>query len=152
MRQTHLFLVVVELMVQIHSAAGDGLYEECKTLGGCETGSAKITSGHDLPSKFVIHAVGPDYDNYDDRPDEAERLLAGCYSTSLQLAEDNGVSTIAFPAISTGIFNYPKEEASRIVHKVVDEFKTHAKSVKEIRFVLWSDEDLEIYQREFSSK
>jgi O-acetyl-ADP-ribose deacetylase (regulator of RNase III) len=98
----------------------------------------------------VIHAVGPAYDEW--TPEEAEKLLAGCYKKSLEIAEENQLRSIAFPAISTGIFGYPKESAVRVVHRVVDEFKRTAKSVREIRFVLFSSEDLKIYKKEFPSK
>ena len=131
----------------IHMAAGRRLYEECKTLGGCNTGSAKMTDAYNLPSKKVIHAVGPDCDIY--TPDEAEKLLRSCYETSLKIAEDNGLTSIAFPAISTGIYGYPIEDAVKVVHKVVDEFKPKAKSVREIRFVQFSDKDNDVYKKEF---
>lgn len=133
----------------IHRAAGDELFEECKTLNGCETGDAKATKGYDMPCKFIIHAVGPDYDNFDGREDEAEELLARCYQRSLEIAEELEAASIAFPAISTGIFNFPKKRAAQIVHEVVEKFKPQAQFVKEIRFVLFSDDDLEIYEEEF---
>ena len=95
----------------IHRAAGPALLEECKTLGGCETGQAKITKGYDLPANLVIHAVGPVWsDGHQGEP----RLLASCYRTSLALACEHGLRSIAFPAISCGIYRFPFGLASRI--------------------------------------
>lgn len=103
----------------IHRAAGPELYDECETLDGCETGSAKITDGYSLPSKKVIHAVGPIY--WKEGPRAAE-LLSGCYRTSLQLAVDNGCKSIAFAALSTGIYGYPSGEASLVALETVRKF------------------------------
>ncbi len=94
----------------IHRAAGPELLRECRTLGGCRTGEAKITKGYRLPAKFVIHTVGPVYSG---APDDAP-LLADCYRNSLNLARENGVHTIAFPAISTGVYGYPLREATKV--------------------------------------
>lgn len=132
----------------INRAAGPELAKESATLGGCETGSAKLAHGYLLPAKYVIQAVGPIFD--EDNPEESARLLKGCYETSLQIAEDNHLASIAFPAISTGIFGYDIEDAVKVVHKVVDEFIPKAKFVKEIRFVQFSDHDNDVYKREFS--
>lgn len=125
------------------------MVRECETLNGCETGDAKITKGYRLPAKHVIHTVGPVYDDYE--PDEAARLLASCYQKSLEVAEKNNLKSIAFPAISTGIFGYPIEDAARVLHNVVDQFKEMAVSVNEIRFVMFSNRDLEVYKKEFAS-
>ena len=95
----------------IHRRAGKELLAECRTLGGCETGSAKITKGYKLPAKYVIHAVGP---RYGGGGSLVRTQLASCYRTSLELAEKNVIETIAFPGISTGIFGYPQREASDI--------------------------------------
>ncbi|CAO2653803.1 Nn.00g032140.m01.CDS01 [Neocucurbitaria sp. VM-36] len=103
----------------IHRAAGPELVEECETLDGCETGSAKITNGYELPSKKVIHAVGPIYWKEGLRSAE---LLSGCYRTSLQLAVDNGCKSIAFSALSTGVYGYPSGEASVVALETVRKF------------------------------
>lgn len=104
----------------IHRAAGLELLEECRTLGGCATGSAKITDAYELPCKKVIHAVGPVYDS--DSVEESEEDLAGCYTTSLKLAVENGCKTIAFSALSTGVYGYPSREAAPVAIKAVKEF------------------------------
>jgi O-acetyl-ADP-ribose deacetylase (regulator of RNase III) len=104
----------------IHRAAGPELLDECGTLGGCETGSAKITDGYEMSADKIIHAVGPIY--WTKSKDDAARLLAGCYRTSLQLAVDNGCKSIAFSAISTGVYGYPSGEASLIALDTVRKF------------------------------
>jgi O-acetyl-ADP-ribose deacetylase len=103
----------------IHRAAGPQLYEECRTLNGCRTGSAKVTHGYNLPAQWIIHAVGPVWHGGDNNEDT---LLAGCYDTSLAIALERGIRTIAFPAISTGIYGFPIDRASRIA---VAEIKSH---------------------------
>lgn len=104
----------------IHRAAGPGLLRECRTLGGCETGSAKITGAYKLPCRKVIHAVGPVYDDL--RPDVSERLLRGCYTTSLRLAVEAGCRSVAFSCISTGVYGYPSVEAAPVAIRAVREF------------------------------
>jgi O-acetyl-ADP-ribose deacetylase (regulator of RNase III) len=103
----------------IHRAAGRELLEECRTLNGCKTGEAKITKGYQLPAKHVIHNVGPVWHGgYSGEPE----LLASCYRNSLRLALENGLKSVAFPAISTGVYGYPKEQAAEIAVGVIKEF------------------------------
>lgn len=128
----------------IHRAAGSELLEECKTLGGCETGEAKITKGYDLPAKHVIHTVGPVWHGGDEN--EAE-LLASCYMNSLQLAEQQGLRSIAFPCISTGVYGYPKQQAAAIAVNVCKMFASNAESLKEIIFSCYDDESIAIYRQ-----
>jgi O-acetyl-ADP-ribose deacetylase len=121
----------------IHRAAGPDLKEECKTLGGCETGSAKITKGYRLPAKHVIHAVGPVWGG--DKADK-DRLLASCYSTALRLAAEHGLSSIAFPAISTGVYAFPPDRAARIaVGAVVSELSADARGIALVVFCCFSE-------------
>ena len=128
----------------IHRAAGPGLLAECVTLGGCNTGEAKITGGYDLPSKHVIHTVGPVWDG--GRVNE-DALLADCYRNSLKLGEENGLRMVAFPAISTGVFGFPKERATRIAVREVRAFLDQDVGVEQVIFVCFSERDFDIYQR-----
>jgi O-acetyl-ADP-ribose deacetylase (regulator of RNase III) len=131
----------------IHRAAGPGLLQECGKLGGCRTGEAKITRGHRLPAKQVIHTVGPVYGEEHGR--EAE-LLASCYRQSLALAARHGCKSIAFPSISTGAYGYPLTEASRIALKTIREFISANPDVIEvIEIVTFSEHDQRIYQHAY---
>ena len=127
----------------IHRAAGPDLLAECRTLGGCATGQAKITRGYRLPAKFVIHAVGP---RYRDGTHGEPALLASCYSASLALAVANGVRSIAFPAISCGIYGYPMPDAARIAVRTVAEFLAGDQSVERVILACFGNEVLEAYQ------
>jgi O-acetyl-ADP-ribose deacetylase len=130
----------------IHRAAGSDLAEEAVPLGPIEPGEAVITGAHGLPNRYVIHTLGPVYGQ--DRP-EAE-LLASCYRNSLALAEDNGVESIAFPAISTGIFGYPAEEAAEVALQTVRKEAEGLEQVRLVRFVLFGQNDLEVHERALS--
>ena len=119
----------------IHRAGGPAILEECKRLGGCDTGDAKITTGGRLPAKHIIHTVGPIYrDGKHDEP----RLLASCYRRSLEVALENGAATVAFPAISCGVYGYPIPEAARIAIRTVGEFLPKNTGIRLARFVLFS--------------
>jgi O-acetyl-ADP-ribose deacetylase (regulator of RNase III) len=124
----------------IHCAAGPGLLEECRRIGGCPTGEARITSGHALPARFVIHTVGPVW-----RGGGAGEpaLLAACYRNSLRLAAEHGVRTIAFPAISTGIYGYPAQLAAEVAAEAV---AGEARAFDTILFVGFSPEAARLYQ------
>ena len=127
----------------IHRAAGLGLLEECAKLGGCPTGEAKITSGYKLLAKYVIHTVGPVW--FGGGNDE-DALLAACYRNSMALAAENGVRTIAFPAISTGVYGFPKERATRIaVREVVAALERH-EGIERVTFVAFSERDYGVYE------
>jgi O-acetyl-ADP-ribose deacetylase (regulator of RNase III) len=126
----------------IHRAAGRRLVEECRTLGGCETGDAKITAGYELPAKHVIHTVGPVYHG---RPDDP-KLLASCYRTSLELARGHGLNSVAFPAISCGVYGYPVEEAARIAIDTVRDFLAANELPEKVLFVLFSEDFFDIYR------
>ena len=128
----------------IHRAAGAELLAECRTLGGCEPGKAKITRGYCLPARFVIHTVGPIWKG--GKHGEPE-TLADCYRNSLQLAVENGIKTIAFPAISCGAYGYPVEEAAQIAAKTTREFLAKADRLEKVIFVLWGDEIYDAYRQ-----
>lgn len=131
----------------IHRAAGPELLEECRKIGGCETGKAVITKGYNLPAEYVIHTVGPVWRG--GSHGEAE-LLASCYKESLKLAVERGIRTIAFPSISTGAYGYPVELAAPIAINTVAEFVDSASSssIEEVRFVCFHEKTYEIYRRE----
>jgi O-acetyl-ADP-ribose deacetylase (regulator of RNase III) len=131
----------------IHRAAGPGLAEEAVPLGPIGPGEAVITGAHGLPNRYVVHTLGPVYGQ--DRP-EAE-LLARCYRNSLALAEEEGLESIAFPAISTGIFGYPIEEAARVALDTISEEAQRLDQVRLVRFVLFGERDLEVHERVLAS-
>ena len=132
----------------IHRVAGPKLLAECKTLNGCPTGEAKITGGYRLPAKYVIHTVGPVWHGGYRKERE---LLANCYDNSLKLAEENNIETIAFPAISTGVYHFPIDLATTIaLNKTIDFLKKHDLP-KQITFVCFSDADYQTYKTIFSN-
>lgn len=131
----------------IHRAAGKELLEECIKLCGCPTGQAKITRGYKLPAKFIIHTVGPVY--RDGRHNEPE-LLANCYRNCLKLAVENNIKTIAFPAISTGAYGYPLEEATRIAMKETKAFLEGNKTIEKVIFVCFGKQAHQIYKSIFA--
>lgn len=120
----------------IHRAAGKALLEACRTLGGCETGNAKITPGYRLPAKYVIHTVGPVWSGGE--KDEAH-LLASCYQNTLHLALENGVQTLAFPAISCGVYHFPITEACQIASHKVSTFLENHSQIKKVFFVCFNE-------------
>jgi len=132
----------------IHRAAGPRLLAECKTLGGCRPGEAKITRGYDLPARFVIHTVGPVWAGGTRGEPET---LATCYRNSLRIAVDNNIHAIAFPAISCGAYRYPIVDAATIAVEIASEFLRDNDSITEIIFVVSTDEIEAAYQRLLSS-
>ena len=132
----------------IHRAAGPELFEECRTLGGCNTGHAKITKGYNLPAKFVIHTVGPVY--RDGNSGEPE-LLANCYRNSIRIALHYGIKSIAFPSISTGAYGYPIAEASRVALRTLKEsIESASTGLERIMIVTFSEVDLRVYEEAYS--
>ncbi len=127
----------------IHRAAGPGLREECHTLGGCETGEAKITAGYDLKARHVIHTVGPIWRG---GGEDEDALLARCYGNCLALARDNGVRTIAFPSISTGAYAFPLERATNIALAETAGFLGDNQSPESVVFVCFGHAALECYR------
>ncbi len=131
----------------IHRAAGSQLLEECKTLGGAETGEAKITKGYNLPAKYVIHTVGPVWNGGKYNEDN---LLKSCYKNSLKLAVENGIESIAFPSISTGIYGFPFEKACLIAMQTIKEFIEVSEQLEKIIFCTFSENDYSIYKKYYS--
>jgi O-acetyl-ADP-ribose deacetylase (regulator of RNase III) len=127
----------------IHRAAGPDLLGECRTIGGCPTGEARITKGYRLPARYVIHTVGPVWSG--GKRGEPE-LLRNCYVNSLRLATEHGIRSIAFPSISTGAYRYPIEHAAKVAVETVREELQRSTSVKLARFVCFSAGDLEVYR------
>jgi O-acetyl-ADP-ribose deacetylase (regulator of RNase III) len=130
----------------IHRAAGPGLLAECRALGGCATGDAKATGGHRLPARWVIHTVGPVW--HGGRHGEPERL-ASCYRRSLEVADELGADTIAFPAISTGLYGYPRREAAAVA---VDTLRATPTAIDAVTLVAFDDEGLAIYRDQLASR
>jgi O-acetyl-ADP-ribose deacetylase len=126
----------------IHRTAGPGLVHECRLLGGCKTGDAKLTRGYDLPAKFIIHTVGPVWNG--GSHGEAD-LLASCYRHSLELAAERDLASIAFPAISTGIFGFPIQPAAEIAISTAGSFIQSPTSLREIIFCCYSSSDYRLY-------
>ncbi|MCD8741517.1 O-acetyl-ADP-ribose deacetylase [Mucilaginibacter roseus] len=133
----------------IHRAGGKAILEECIKIrdrqGGCNTGEAVITTGGNLPAKYVIHAVGPVWSN--NSADKAATLLANAYRNSLKLAVKNGVKTIAFPNISTGIYHFPKPQAADIAIKTITDFLTENNTITKVLFVCFDDDNYGLYQQ-----
>ena len=128
----------------IHRAAGPELLEECRQIGGCPTGEARITKGYRLPAKYVIHTVGPVWSG--GRRGEPE-LLRNCYVNSLRLANRRGIESVGFPSISTGAYRYPIEQAAKIAVETVREELSNRTSVDLVRFVCFSAADLAVYEQ-----
>ncbi|UCG06055.1 MAG: O-acetyl-ADP-ribose deacetylase [Desulfobacterales bacterium] len=131
----------------IHRAAGPELLAECRTIGGCPTGEARITKGHKLPARYVIHTVGPVYSG---KPVD-RLLLTGCYENSLKLAVENKVASIAFPAISCGVYGYPIEEACKIAVDTTCNFLRTNKIPDKVIFILFSTGDTQVYENYLKS-
>jgi O-acetyl-ADP-ribose deacetylase (regulator of RNase III) len=127
----------------IHRAAGPELLQECRTLGGCDTGDAKLTKGYNLPARFVIHAVGPVW--HGGAQGEPE-LLAGCYARALEIAIDGGLKSIAFPSISTGVYGYPIDRAARIAVETVRDVLQSTGAGIDVTFCCFSEGDLAVYE------
>jgi len=128
----------------IHRAAGPGLLEECRNLGGCATGEAKITGGHNLPARWVIHTVGPIWRGGGHGEDV---LLASCYRNSLKLAVENGVRSIAFPSISTGAYRFPVARAADIAMLEIVLFLDKNQDIEKIQMVCFNEDTLECYKK-----
>lgn len=131
----------------IHRAAGKELLLECRTLNGCETGGAKITKGYNLKAKYVIHTVGPIWSG---GGRGEEKLLTSCYLNSLALASENGLKSISFPAISTGVYGYPPEKAVKTAVAVVLNFLKTNSEIDTVEFVCFDDQTFLLYEQELS--
>ncbi|MDR3299528.1 MAG: O-acetyl-ADP-ribose deacetylase [Candidatus Accumulibacter sp.] len=127
----------------IHRAAGPELLRECRLLGGCETGQAKLTLGHRLAARYVIHTVGPVWRGGANGEPE---LLASCYRRSIELAAANGIATLAFPCVSTGVYAYPSELAARVAVRTVRSALDANAGIQEVVFCCFSSNDLQIYE------
>jgi O-acetyl-ADP-ribose deacetylase len=129
----------------IHHAAGHELQEECKLLNGCKTGEAKITKGYNLPSRFVIHTVGPVWHG---GAHNETQLLASCYRNTLSIAVKNKIKSIAFPNISTGVYRFPKEQAAQIAIEEVKKFLSSDNRIEKVIFVVFDEENYRIYKKQ----
>ena len=127
----------------IHRAAGPELLKECRTLGGCKTGQAKLTKGYNLPSKYVIHTVGPVWHGGNNN---VGALLASCYINSLKLAKEHGIKRVAFPAISTGAYRFPVDRATRIALQTTREFLSKNPEIEKVIFVCFDKKTYDSYQ------
>jgi len=127
----------------IHRAAGPGLLEECRTLGGCKTGEAKVTNGYNLAARFVVHTVGPVWKGGAHNEDE---LLASCYTNCLRIANNMKLKSIAFPNISTGVYGFPKERAASIAVNEIKRFFEEGRRSMKVIFAVFDAENLKIYQ------
>lgn len=131
----------------IHRAAGPKLFEECKKLGGCKTGEAKLTKGYNLNSKYVIQTVGP---RYSGSKQDKEKLRL-CYINCLKIAKKNNIGSVSFPAISTGVYGYPVRESAKIALSAVIDFIKNDSSIHLIRFILFDSNVYDIYENELES-
>ena len=129
----------------IHRAAGPALLEECRTLGGCQTGDAKITKGYRLKAKHVIHTVGPVYRR--EGPERSAELLASAYRRSLEVASENGVRSVSFPSISTGAYGYPMEEATSVALRTAIDYLESHPDIELVRFVLFGRRAYQVYEK-----
>lgn len=127
----------------IHRAAGPGLEQECRKHAPIKPGTCVLTGGHELPNPHVIHCLGPVYG----RDEPADELLAACYREALRLAEERGLAAVAFPALSTGAFGYPMDEAAEVALRAIAEAAPSLRAVKWVRFVLWGGDALETHER-----
>jgi len=132
----------------IHRAGGPAILEECRRLGGCATGDAKATTAGDLPARYVIHTVGPIWRGGDQGEPE---LLASCHRRALEVADELDCRTVAFPAISTGVYGYPVDRAAEVAFRATSDELERRTRIDEVRFVLFSAEDLDVYRSKLSS-